>query len=130
VQLTSPAKVFVADKEIVKFNTVINKSDKNITYNSETGRFTLLKPSNYLVNWNISVEGTATAPFFSFSLCVNNRIYGTATAPIATSFLSSSSLITANDLSTTIELLNTTGDTVRLHEISPMANIVIANINN
>jgi len=128
LQLISPAKVFLANRDIVKFNTILNKSDKDIIYNSETGKFTLLKPSNYLVNWNISLEGTDVTPFVSFSLCVDDKIYGTATAPVATSFLSSSSLITTTNTSTTLELINTTGDTVRLSDVSPMANIVIAKI--
>jgi len=125
-QLISEAKIFLKDRDIIKFNTILNKSEKSINYNSETGKFTLLKPSNYLVNWNISVEGTDVKPFVGFSLLVDNEIYGTATAPIATSFLSSSSLITTTNRSTTISLINTTGDIVRLSDVSPMANILIA----
>ncbi|MCL2850858.1 MAG: hypothetical protein FWE01_00650 [Firmicutes bacterium] len=118
----------LTDKEVITFDKVIEKSGAGICMNRD-GIFRLCTAGVYLVNWNISVNGTNQRPFVRFALMVNGQIRGPSSRPTSVGEISGSNIVTVKRTPTEIALVNDTGDIVQLSEVSPIANITIVQVN-
>ena len=125
-QLEAASQIQLKHKEPVIFDKIIHSNDNDIRYNQQTGRFSLIAKETYLVNWNITVEGSYQSSSISFALLVDNQIQGTSTLPISVGQLNGTCLITVKKVPTTLSLVNYTNDTIQLSRFTPVANITIA----
>jgi len=128
LSLTSSEIQTMEDEETVIFDNIILKPKSCITYNEITGGIVFKRKGNYLVNWNISVEGTYSKPFVSYSIIQDDQTVGTSTLPVSIGQLSGSCIIQVQNLPSVAKLANTTGDIVRLSEFFPIANLSIVKI--
>ena len=124
-QLKASANIYLNNLGIVVFDTILHHTAHDISYNRKTGKFTLTRPANYLINWNIALEGSDVARFVRFALLINQEIYGASALPISIGQINGTSLIKTMKLPTTISLVNNTDDIVQLANITPIANITI-----
>ena len=113
---------YLGHGESIPFNKVINSHGDAIRYDN-AGNFAI-KKGNYLVNWNVAVEGCDSSPVVRFALIVGGITHSAATIPITIGMLNGSAFITASE-DTSVALVNGTNDIVRLQAVEPMANITI-----
>ena len=98
-----------------------------MVYNAATGDFTITRTGNYLVSWQVVVDGTDVDPLVIFTLRVNGLDYTSSTLPGATGQLSGSAFVTVL-AAATIDLVNTSGYTVYYADVPIQANIVITDV--
>ena len=116
------------DNEAIIFDKTISQVGTAISYNEETGEFTLSQNGNYLVDWWITIDGTDSTKGVIFALSVNGDIHSRAVSPPATSQISGIALVMVDAAPATISVINASGETVNFEDIAPQANIVIAAI--
>ncbi len=97
-------------------------------YNPVTGIFTISRVGNYLVSWQVTIDGSDLDPSATFSLRVNGTDVVSSTLPLVTGQLSGTALITVA-AATTVALVNTSGYTVYYADVPVQANIVITDVN-
>ncbi len=97
-------------------------------YNPATGVFTITRVGNYLVSWQVAIDGTDLDPMATFSLRVNGVDVASSSLPVITGQLSGTALITVA-APTTVALVNTSGYTVYYADVPVQANIVITDVN-
>lgn len=102
------------------FNTVLNNS-AGVVYNQLTGTFTITTPGNYYADWWVSVDGSAGTTNISYSLYLNGVNISESMSPNVTSQVTGSAVFTVNAAST-LQLINTSTDTVRLASYNIKAN--------
>jgi len=125
-QLETASSMQLEHKEPVLFDKIIHNTDNNICYNQQIGKFSLTTRTNYLINWDITVEGSYQSASISFALLVDNQIHGISTLPISVGQLTGTCLITVSKTPTCLSLVNYTNDTIQLSRFAPVANITIA----
>jgi len=128
-QLETATPVNINDAEPIRFDKILKHSTKDITYNQNTGLFTLHAPGSYTVNWDISVEGSHHTSFIQLAITSgdNHKVEGASTLPLSVGQLSGDCLIRVKK-PTTIQLTNTTGDIIQLSRYTPVANITITKV--
>ena len=127
-QLTKVETVYLEDQQSIVFDQIIKNHHQLITYNSETGYFTLKKAGNYLINWDVSVEGSYSKPFIKLSLIANEVIMSSSTLPVTVGQLSGTRILFVRCGPVEVALINDTGEVIQLSEFSPVANITITKI--
>ena len=125
-QLTAGTEV--ANGSPVLFNTVLSDLSPNISYNPATGIATITAAGNYYVAWWVSTDGAGPATFVQFTLQSSGGAGVPASSPVVTGQLNGSALITVGAVPTTIQLVNTTGQTVFYGATPVIANIVILEV--
>jgi hypothetical protein len=128
MQLDHTDNLIVHDMEKIVFSELLNQQGTGINYSASI--FTLVAPGDYLVNWQIALEGSEAAPFVRFALLVDGEAYGPSAYPASLGLISGSSLVTTQNPNTQVSLINFTGEAVRLAPITPIANIVINSVFN
>lgn len=117
----------VANGANVLFNTLINNTlNSEIIYNAPTGAFTITQPGNYYVSWWVNTDGAEEATTVQFSVVANGTsVAASSPAPIVTTQLNGTALITVAYAPVTLSLVNTTGAPVTYGTSTIQANIVI-----
>ena len=118
----------VANGAPVLFNTVLNDQSLNISYNPATGVATIVAEGNYFVTWWVATDGAGPATFVDFTLQINGSGGVSASSPIVTGQLNGSALVTVGAIPATLQLVNTTGQTVFYATTPVVANIVILEV--
>ena len=127
VELNDLEATGVADQANVLFNEIVNDQDPTMVYNAATGEFTITRTGNYLVSWQVVVDGTDVDPLVIFTLRVNGLDYTSSTLPGITGQLSGSAFVTVL-AAATFDLVNTSGYTVFYADVPVQANIVITDV--
>ncbi|MFU0833516.1 MAG: Collagen-like protein [Oscillospiraceae bacterium] len=117
------------DNANVLFDSLLNTSSPSITYDSNTGIFTISETGTYLVNWWVAVAGTAGPAAIAFALRLNDSTDIPSAMPIVSGQLSGSALLTIGTAPSTLCLVNTTGSAVLYGDLPVQANIVITQVN-
>jgi hypothetical protein len=121
------AHQMLGDMDRVVFDWV-TKTSEAIRYDTATGIFELLTPATYLVNWDVAVDGSFSAPFVKFAVEAGGEIYGPSVLPTNMGALSGASLVTVLETPAALSLVNYTKDIVRLSAVPPTANITITKV--
>ena len=124
-KLLNSTNSILIPNEIVAFDKVLNHIGTDIIYEPKVGLFTVKKPGTYLINWNITIEGTDQMPFVTFAVMVNGQIEDSETIPISVGHMVGSSLITLTEQINQLAIVNQTEDDVLLSRYTPIANITI-----
>lgn len=124
----SGGELLLAD-ELVIFDNVINNQSSDISYDSTTGEFTISKPGNYYISWQVTTDGSELTTDLNFSINVNGVPYSMVSTPIVTGEVSGSALVTIGAPST-ISLVNSSEQTVLIALTDVQANIVIVEVDN
>ena len=112
------------DLDPVTFDTIISQDpSKIVDQNAE--EFTLANPGTYLVNWEIPVEATGQKDYVELTIELNGTAVSTSRLPLPIGVLAGSAMVVNSDVDGVLELINTTGDQVR---ITGNSNIVITQI--
>jgi len=111
--------------ENIKFDTILHHVGGGIDYDEKAGIFTLKKPGNYRINWQVIIGGTHAKRFVSFGVKLDDNPYHTFPLPVTTGLLTSELILTTKKPNATITLFNDTEDRVRLSRHLPNANLVI-----
>jgi len=127
-QLETASPIQLEHEDPVLFDKIIHNADNDIRYDHQTGKFFLNTKATYLVNWDITVEGSYQSASVSFALLIDDQIQGISTLPISVGQLSGSSLITMKTSPAILSLVNYTNDIIQLSRYTPVANITIAKI--
>jgi len=88
----------------------------------------LRERGNYLINWDVAVEGSYHRPFVRFSLLADNIVTDSSTLPVTVGQISGTSLLTVKNAPIELSLINDTDDIVQLSGFTPVANITITKI--
>jgi len=112
----------------VKFDTVLHHIGRDIIYNEKTGEFTIKKPGDYKISWQIIVGGSHAKRFINFGIKLNGKLYHGFPLPITTGLLTSDVILTTKKPNAIVSLFNNTEDKVRLSRHMPNANLVITNV--
>lgn len=123
----SEAPIIEVDENI-KFDTILHRIGQGITYNETTGEFTIKRPGNYRINWQVIIGGTHAKRFVDFGVKLNGELYHTFPLPVTTGLLTSELILTTKRPSSVITLFNNTDDRVRLSRHLPNANLVITSV--
>ena len=118
------ATVTLADSQAIDFVQIIEHDPDMIVEKNNT-EFILKDRGTYLVTWEIPVDATDTRDYADITILYNGTAHSTAHMPLPIGVLSGSAMIVNAQPDGVIELINTTGDTVR---ITGKANIVITQI--
>ncbi|OCN02760.1 hypothetical protein A7X67_14015 [Clostridium sp. W14A] len=127
-QLVGSSGATLASGANVLFDSLLNTSSPSITYAAATGIFTVSAPGTFLVNWWVSVDGTAGPASVAFALRLNGLTDIPSTMPATTGQISGSALVTIGTTPSTLALVNTTGAAVLYGAVTPQANIVISQV--
>lgn len=125
VQLVSGAATVIANNDNVVFDNILNDQSLNISYDTTTGVFNLMRPGNYYIDWWVDVDGTEISPEVGFSIFVNGVSYSISSLPLVTGQISGSTLVTIGSTPATISLVNVTGGAVNFADTPVRANITI-----
>jgi len=126
--LSNTASQIVENTEAIVFDTIVNQVGDGITYNNQTGDFTLIKPGNYKIDWQVIVDGANTTRYVNFGITLDDILQTNIPLPITTGLASGSSIIKTTRSNTILQLINNTTDSVRLSRHLPNANIVITSL--
>lgn len=111
----------------VIFNTLIENTSPDITYNSLNGQFSLNAPGLYYVSWSVSASGAGPSTFISLGI----EIIGGATIENSTnlpiSILTGTALVNVTTTAV-IQLINTTGEDLFVENPPIQANITILHL--
>ena len=127
IDLSDTEILGVADQANVLFANVVNDQDPDMIYNAATGEFTITRLGNYLVSWQVAIDGTDLDPQVTFTLRVDGVDYSGSSLPSVTGQLSGTAFITVA-AAVTVELVNTSGYTVYYADVPVQANIVITDV--
>jgi len=96
-----------------------------MNYNNETGAIEIHKQGNYLVDWDVIIEGSSEKPYIRFGIEVNGKVESSSTLPLTVGQLNGQSLVHVDQIPTTIKLVNDTCETVHFSCFAPIANLRI-----
>ena len=117
----------LADTDPIVFDNIITQDPYNIvTYDNATGLFTLSEIGTYLVTWEVPVSATDQNDYVDITLELNGTAYSEAHMPLPIGVLSGSAMVVVIDADSTLQLVNSSGDTV---QTTDLCNIVITQIN-
>jgi hypothetical protein len=71
VQAQNLAEAFIIDGDPVLFDTVLINQTPDISYDAETGVFTITEPGNYFVSWWVTTGGSAGPVNMIFGVTLN-----------------------------------------------------------
>ena len=129
-RLDKAVPILIEADEPVTFNQIVTVVGTDVKYDLKNGRFKLEPIGTYLINWGVAIEGSYQASHVSFAIFADNVNINDASFPITVGKLHSSCIVRVEDKPVIIKLKNNTGETVRLSQYVPVANIVIAKISN
>jgi len=125
LQLTTiDDKYLPADGPVI-FNETLTDNSRFMSYNHETGVIEIFRCGNYLIDWDVVVEGSTQDSSISFGIEVNEEVRSSSTLPITVGQLSGQALIHVDQITTKVRLINNTGETVQLSKFTPIANLRI-----
>jgi len=130
VQLQGSSVGTIADDSNVLFDTFINATSSNITYDNVTGIFTINKAGNYYVSWWVNTDGAGTENNVTFGIrvisgSIQGPIISSSPVPIVTLQLSGNALLTVGTVPTEFSLFNNSGATVNYGITPVQANLLI-----
>lgn len=125
VQLQGTPATIIADDATVMFDTVIIDQSPSISYNADTGEFTLSATGNYYISWWVTTDGSAGPVNMVFSVEVGGTPVSAGNSPIVTGQVSGDALITVETAPAVVTLVNSTGADVLYGNIGVQANIMI-----
>ena len=127
-KLITPMTLFLEDGDALLFDLVMPHQNPYIQYQLGSGKFVLGKAGTYMVNWQVSVEGSSETPYVSFALMLDEVMADFATLPLTVGQLACSSLITVERPPAKVSINNYTKDTVYLSRFPPAANLTITHV--
>ena len=128
LQLTTIDDKQILAEEPVVFNETLTDNSRFISYDNETGVIEIFKQGNYLIDWDIVIEGSSREPCVRFGIEVNGEVVAASTLPVAVGQLSGQALVYVDQIPTTLRLINDSGETVQLSKFAPIANLRIVAI--
>ena len=128
IQLTTIDDKHLPSGKPVIFNEILTDNSRFMSYDHETGVIEIFKHGNYLIDWDIVVEGSSQEPKVSFGIEVNGEVKASSTLPVTVGQLSGQALIHVDQIQTTVRLINDTGETVQLSKFTPIANLRIVSV--
>lgn len=124
-QLQGSPGGIIANNAAVLFDTVIIDQSPDISYDNQTGEFTLSAAGNYYISWWVAADGPAGPASVAFTAEVGEAPIAAANAPVVTGQVTGDALITVASAPATVRLLNTTGADVSFANLGVQANISI-----
>lgn len=128
VLLQGTVAPILADGDTLMFDTVLNQTGQEITYNIENGNFIISEPGSYKIHWHVIVGGSDTSRFVNFAIKVNGAIYCGFPLPVTVGLVSGDVVLTTQQPNSVVSLCNNTQDPVRLSRHLPSANIIITTL--
>ena len=123
-QLVSDTTI-LSDGEPVIFNTLIENTSSNISYDAVTGVFTLAENGVYFVTWSLSTSGAGPSIYVELSLELSGGPTIAYAVMLPLTQISSSAVINVTAAPQTLRLVNTTGEDVFVDLTTVQANITI-----
>lgn len=124
----SPGSI-ITDNATVIFDTIINDLSESISYNAQTGEFTISEAGNYYIKWWVATDGSAGPINMIFSIFIDGTSIASGNAPAVTGQVDGEAFITVSDGPATVTLVNQTGAEVVFANIPAQADIVIMTAN-
>jgi C1q domain-containing protein len=124
-QLINSPGAFLDDDATVVFDTVITNQTSGITYNMETGEFTISAAGNYYISWWTTTDGSAGPVNMVFALNADGSPVAEGNSPIVTGQVNGDALLTVAETPVVITLTNTSGASISYGNINVQANITI-----
>ena len=120
----------MADGANVMFDTFVNNSSPNITYNALTGVFTINRAGNYYVSWWINTDFAEEALSVEFSVEVAGgaAISASSPQPMVTLQLNGQAMLSIGVVPATLSLVNNSGVTVGIAASAIQADLVILEV--
>jgi len=128
MQLTTVDDKHLPAGDPIIFNETLTDNSRFISYDFETGVIEIFKQGNYLIDWDVVIEGSSQEPKVSFGIEVNGEVKASSTLPVTVGQLSGQALIHVDQITTTVRLINNTGETVQLSKFTPIANLRIISV--
>ena len=129
-QLTNYPGAPLADGAVIPIDKVVRKIGRQICLkNGSIGTFILCEPGMYLANWNVSVAGTESQPFVRIGFAVDGVVSGSGTAGAGVGEVTGSDIVNITK-PTEVALVNYSGETIQLCNITPIVGITIVRISN
>ena len=128
LQLTTAQDKDLPARDPVVFNETLTDHSHFISYNNETGVIEVFKHGNYLIDWDISVEGSEEETCIRFGLEVNGEVKAASTLPVEVGQINGRALIHVDQIPTMIRLINETDETIQLSQCAPIANLRVVAI--
>lgn len=120
----SPAAI-LADEAKIIFDTVVIDASDQISYDTNTGDFTISAPGNYYVNWWVTTDGSAGPVNVVFGLFVNGSSVSIGNAPVITGQVEGNAFLSVSTAPATVSLVNQTGASILLANTLAQADITI-----
>lgn len=130
VRLEVANPVNITHQQAILFDEIVTRAGEDIFYDSKTGEFCLEPSGTYLVNWDVSVEGSYQSSSIRFAVLADGLVKGDSTLPVSVGQLSGTCLVKVGKCATFVKLVNDTNDMVQLSRFAPVANLTIAKISN
>lgn len=111
----------------VLFNSTLKDATPYITYDSTTGIFTINQRGNYLLNWEIMLDG-ADAGTSQFDVLVNGEVYQTVYVPFTSGELVGSTTVFVPNNGATIQIVNSADTAATIADLPVQANISITQV--
>lgn len=128
VELLNSQGVVVEDDAPIMFDEPISQAGSAISYDTETGAFTLPENGNYFIQWWVAADGAETNTGMRFSLNINEVEHSSGASPLVTGQVSGSALIPVGDSAVTMNLTNSSGVSITLEDVNTQAGLTIMGI--
>ncbi|WMJ87113.1 DNRLRE domain-containing protein [Anaerocolumna sp. MB42-C2] len=127
-QLQQSPGVILANEANVIFDTTITDQSESISYNLQTGEFTISEPGNYYISWWVTTDGSAGPSNMVFALLANGNTIALGNSPNVTGQVDGDGFFTVADEPVTITLVNQSGASILYANIPVQANISIITV--
>ena len=130
VQLVGSSQGTIDDGANVIFDTIVTNLSPNISYNSITGVFTVLKAGVYYIDWWVNTDGIAeeTTVLFNIVTSTGSTIGASSPSPFTTIQLNGNALVYLPE-NATFSLVNNSGGLVGYALSQIQANLVVMKVN-
>lgn len=129
VQLTGVGDTTVANGSNVIFNSILTNLSPNISYNSTTRVFTVLKAGVYYIDWWVNTDGAAEATTVLFNIVTSTgaTIGASSPSPTVSLQLNGNALVYLPE-NATFSLVNNSGATVTYALSQIQANLSVMKV--
>ena len=110
------------------FNTLIENTSPNISYNNSNGRFTLSATGVYYVSWNVQTSGAGPSTFVALGIEIIGKTTIQNSVNLPLTQISGNAIINVTTTPTRIRLINTTGQDLFIDTVPVQANISIIHL--